>query len=89
MGDTPDHGRAHWPDVLTALSASEARVRADIKDVKAATVENREAIEALELAEARRGQATKDLFRTGNFIRSAVLLVVAVGALALSVVNMG
>jgi hypothetical protein len=78
MAEAPmPNGRPLWPDVLAEIRASENRIRADVKEVKSDVVSNKRAIERLEIAEAQRGQATKDLFRTGNAIRTGTLLVVA------------
>jgi hypothetical protein len=82
------NGRPQWPDVLEAIRDSERRVRADIKDVKADVEENKEAIKRLEVAEARKEQATRDLFRTGNAIRTGTLLAIAVVGAVLGVWNL-
>jgi hypothetical protein len=81
------NGRPQWPDVLAEIRASEMRVRADILDLKSVVADNRAAIANLELNEARREQATKDWFRTGNAIRTLLLLAVALGGLGLGVIN--
>jgi hypothetical protein len=91
---TPPNGRPSWENILNQLDRSEQRVLAAVKDVKddvgevkVDVGENQKAIGRLELKEVQRAQATKDLFRTGNALRTGTLLAVALAGVVLGIYN--
>jgi len=84
----PAHNGAQWPDVLVEIRASEVRVRTDILEVKTEVTANKLAIDSLRMNSAQQAQATKDLFRTGNAVRTLILMALAAAGFFMGIINL-